>query len=96
MAELKLVNSHGVADIFASALTGSQYFGGMLRLTFEAIRCDHSDPSLPNERVVVGHVVLPADAARQMAQDVLGHLDRMAQRAEVTTLMEEAENAVKN
>lgn len=62
-------------DVFADAASGWFRFGGVLRITFEAARASHSSPPGPPNRVVIGRLVMPEQAAVDMARMILAAVE---------------------
>lgn len=57
-------------DIFADGLTGFFLLNGNIRLTFESARVSHAASPGPVNRVVIGRLVMPVDAAENMAKEI--------------------------
>jgi hypothetical protein len=53
-------------EFFTSRCSGFSLGHGHITLTFESARCDHSRPNAPINRVVVGRVVMPIEAAQAL------------------------------
>ena len=71
-----LHNPHA-PDVFADSATGFFLFNGNLRVTFEALRVDHTTSPGPLARVVIGRLVMPATMAAGMAKEILAFLEKM-------------------
>lgn len=68
-------------DIFADSVTGFFIFGGNLRMAFESLRIDHTTSPGPANRVVIGRLVMPLEAAEGMAKGILDFIEtRRAQQ----------------
>ena len=75
--EMPLVDNPSAPDIFADGLTGYFLLNGSVRLTFEIARANYAGPPGPPNRVVVGRLVMPLDAAERMARDVLAFVEQV-------------------
>jgi hypothetical protein len=53
-------------DVFADSVTGVFLFNGNLRITFESFRSSYVADPAPISRVVIGRLVIPLDAAKNM------------------------------
>lgn len=72
------IDNPNAPDVFADAVTGVFLFAGNLRITFESARVSHVSSPGPINRVVIGRLVLPLDAAknlRDLLVDYLGKVD---------------------
>jgi hypothetical protein len=58
-------------DVFADAISGFFHFSGNLRMTLESIRVSHVTTPGPINRVVIGRLVMPIDAAEEFARRLL-------------------------
>jgi len=64
-------------DVFADSLTGFFLLNGNIRLTFEAARVSHLTSPGPINRVVIGRLIMPTDAAENMAKEILQFIEKM-------------------
>jgi len=53
-------------EIFVTGFSGLSNLGGVIVLTLESARCDHSRPQPALERVVVGRVAFTTNAALEL------------------------------
>lgn len=58
-------------DLFADGTTGFFNFNGNVRITLESFRPNHVTNPAVVERVVVGQLVMPLEAARKLARALL-------------------------
>jgi hypothetical protein len=72
--EMQFVDNPLAPDIFADGLSGRFLKDGNVRMTFETVRMSHVSSSAPKYRVVIGRLVMPIDAAENMARDVLNFI----------------------
>lgn len=70
----KVLNDPHSPEVFADAALGFFSFNGNMRITFEAVRPDHSTTPNSLDRVVIGRVVMPIVAAEAMANSILEHV----------------------
>lgn len=61
---VNFVDNPHAPDVFADSVTGVFFFGGNLRLTFESYRVNHVTTPGPVNRVVIGRLILPMQAAK--------------------------------
>ena len=64
-------------DIFADAATGFFFLNGNIRVTFESARASHITHPGPINRVVIGRLIMPLDAAETLAKGVLDFIKKM-------------------
>jgi len=60
-----------VPDLFADGTTGFFSFNGIVRITLESVRANHVTSPAVAERVVVGRLVMPVEAAEKLARALL-------------------------
>ena len=77
---INFVDNPHAPDVFADEVTGFYIFAGVLRITLESVRVDHSTSPGPLNRVVIGQLVMPVQAAENMARGVLQFLDQQRGR----------------
>lgn len=53
-------------ELLADAASGVVVLNGMVRLTLEAVRIDHSTHPGPANRVVIGRLAMPVSAAERL------------------------------
>jgi hypothetical protein len=70
-------------DVFADAATGWFLSGGNVRITFESVRANHMHQA-PLNRVVIGRLVMPMDAAEAMAKQLLDFIAHQRQLQNAT------------
>jgi hypothetical protein len=75
--EMALIDDLHAPDIFADGLSGYFFLNGNIRLTFESARASHVSVPGPINRVVVGRLVMPMEAAERMAKDVLASIEQV-------------------
>ncbi|MDR3474500.1 MAG: hypothetical protein P4M09_22855 [Devosia sp.] len=63
-------------DVFADSATGFFVFNGVVRVTFESARVNHTTSPGPIDRVVVGRLVMPIDAAEALAIGLLDFIKK--------------------
>lgn len=71
-----LIDDPFAPEFFASACCGFSIGQGHVTLTFETARCNHYDASAKMSRVVVGRVVIPAQAAQALVLQLNDALER--------------------
>ena len=64
--EPPFVDNPFAPEIFATGYSGLANMSGVIVMTLESARCDHSRPQPALERVVVGRVALTATAALEL------------------------------
>jgi len=72
----RLINDPHAPETFTTGCCGLSIGGGTVAMTFESARCDHSDPTCPLERVVVGRIVMPIGAAQALVLQLNDALQR--------------------
>jgi hypothetical protein len=75
--EMSLVDNPTAPEMYADALSGYFLLNGTVRLTFECARANHVSMPGPVNRVVVGRLMMPLDAAERMARDVLAFIEQV-------------------
>lgn len=78
---VNFVDNPHAPDLFADACTGIFFFNGNIRLTFESARVNHVTSPGPLNRVVIGRLVVPLQAAeglRDLLTDYLGKLQNQS------------------
>jgi hypothetical protein len=78
---MPLIDDPNAPDIFVDALTGYFVLNDNVRLTFERARVNHAGPPGPLNRVVVGRMVMPLDAAERMARELLAFIEQVRSEA---------------
>jgi hypothetical protein len=71
----KLLHDPHSPDVFADAASGIFIFAGIVRITFEVLRADHTGMNLP-ERVVIGRLAMPWGAAEAVAKDIIVNIEK--------------------
>jgi hypothetical protein len=64
-------------DIFIDAAAGFFFLNGNIRITFESARASHITHPGPINRVVVGRLIMPLDAAETLAKGLLDFIRKM-------------------
>jgi len=72
-----LVELPSAPDLFADGATGFFLHNGILRITFEVSRFDHSHANAPPLRVVVARIAMPAQSASGLAVNLFDFLKKM-------------------
>ncbi|MBV9550871.1 MAG: hypothetical protein JO256_14470 [Alphaproteobacteria bacterium] len=72
----KLQDDPKAPEIYATAATGFFNANGIISITLESARADHSKSPAPVNRVVVGRVVLPAAGAQALAVGLFDFLEK--------------------
>jgi hypothetical protein len=72
-----IINNPHSPDVFADAAIGFFTFNGNMRITFESARSNYAVSPIEVDRVVIGRLVMPVDAAEAMAKAILDQLARM-------------------
>ena len=72
----KLLDNPQAPEIFAVAATGFFNANGLISITLESARADHSKAPGPVNRVVVGRVVMPATGAQALAVGLFDFLEK--------------------
>jgi hypothetical protein len=70
-----LDNPHA-PDVFADGFAGFFNLSGNIRITFESVRVNHIITPGPVNRVVIGRLVMPIDAAEALARGLLDFITR--------------------
>jgi hypothetical protein len=65
-AQPQVIDNPLAPEFFTSMCSGFSIGHGHVTLTFESARCDHTRPNAPMNRVVVGRVVMPIEAAQAL------------------------------
>ena len=61
-----LIDNPFTPEIYANGLAGFANIGGLIAITLESGRCDHTRAQPVLERVVVGRLVLPVTTAQAL------------------------------
>ncbi len=72
----KLQDSPNAPELYATAATGFFNANGVISITLESARADHSKSPGPINRVVVGRLVMPAQGAQAMAVGLFDFLEK--------------------
>ena len=72
----RLINDPHAPETFTTGCCGLSIGAGVVTVTFESARCDHSDPNCPTDRVVVGRMVMPIGAAQALVLQLNDALQR--------------------
>jgi hypothetical protein len=64
-------------DVFADNVTGLFFFGGNIRLTLETLRVNHVTTPGPVNRVVIGRLILPLQAAKNLRDTLVEYLKKI-------------------
>ena len=64
-------------DVFADRVTGIAFYSGVIRLTFETSRADHSTSPGPVNRVVIGRLIMPLDGVKGLRDLLIEHIDKI-------------------
>ena len=75
-AATKLQDDTKAPEIFAVAATGFFNANGLISVTLESARADHSKSPAPVNRVVVGRLVMPAGGAQALAVGLFDFLEK--------------------
>lgn len=73
---IPLVDNLFAPEILAMGISGLSVMNGIVTLTLESLRCDHSKSNVSMERLVVGRLSLPIPAAQTLLTGLhqfLGH-----------------------
>jgi hypothetical protein len=71
-----LIDDPHAPEFFATSCCGFSIGQGHVTLTFESARCNHFDPQGSMNRVVVGRIVLPIQAAQALVIELNTSLQR--------------------
>ena len=71
-----MVDNPLAPELYASGATGFFVSNGMITITLESLRPDHSDKPGPLTRVVVGRLVMPAAGAQGLAIGLFDFLEK--------------------
>lgn len=63
-------------EVFASAFSGLCAVRGNVAITLESLRVDHATSPGPVNRVVIARVIMPPDAAHELAVALFDYLKR--------------------
>ena len=72
----KLQDDPKAPELFATAATGFFNANGVISITLESARADHSKSPGPINRVVVGRLVMPAAGAQALAVGLFDFLEK--------------------
>ena len=72
----KLQDDPKAPEIYAVAATGFFNANGVISITLESARADHSKTPGPINRVVVGRLVLPAAGAQALAVGLFDFMEK--------------------
>jgi hypothetical protein len=72
----KLQDNPNAPEYYATAATGFFNANGVISITLESARADHSKSPGPINRVVVGRLVMPAAGAQAMAVGLFDFLEK--------------------
>ena len=72
----KLQDNPNAPELYAVAATGFFNANGVISITLESARADHSKSPGPINRVVVGRLVMPAQGAQAMAVSLFDFLEK--------------------
>ena len=75
-AQARLQDDPKAPEIYATAATGFFNANGMISITLESPRADHSKTPAPVNRVVVGRLVLPTAGAQALAVGLFDFLEK--------------------
>jgi hypothetical protein len=82
--ELQFVDNPMAPDIFADGLSGYFLKDGNVRMTFETVRESHVSSPGSMSRIVIGRLVMPIDAAENMARGVLDFIQKTRSQSSPT------------
>jgi hypothetical protein len=68
---LTFIDNPHAPEVFADSATGFFNLAGNIRITFESLRVNHATTPGPINRVVMGRIVMPIDAAEALARGLL-------------------------
>jgi hypothetical protein len=68
---VSFVDNPHAPDFFADGFSGFFNLNGIVRTIFESIRVNHVTTPGPINRVVIGRLVMPIDAAENLAKGLL-------------------------
>jgi hypothetical protein len=74
--EVPLIDNMFTPEILAGGLSGLSLLNGIITVTLENPRCDHTRREAKLERVVVGRLALPIPAAQAMLSGLYQFLDQ--------------------
>jgi hypothetical protein len=72
----KLLDNPQAPEIFAVAATGFFNANGLISITLESARADHTKAPGPVNRIVVGRLVMPAAGAQALAVGLFDFLEK--------------------
>ena len=76
MPKVGFIDNPHAPDVFADGVSGVFHLNGMIRITFESVRVNHSTSPGPVNRVVVGRLVMPINAAEAFAKGLLQFIEQ--------------------
>jgi hypothetical protein len=79
MPTLGFIDNPHAPDVFADAVSGLFHVNGMIRMTFESVRVNHATSPGPLNRVVIGRLVMPVNAAEAFARGLLQFIEQQRQ-----------------
>jgi hypothetical protein len=74
--KLEFLDNPHAPEVFADAAAGFFNFSGNIRITFESVRVNHITVPGPVNRVVIGRLVMPMEAAEAMAKGLLDFINQ--------------------
>jgi hypothetical protein len=72
----KLLDNPQAPEIFAVAATGFFNANGLISITLESARADHTKAPGPVNRIVVGRIIMPAAGAQALAVGLFDFLEK--------------------
>ncbi len=75
-ARSPLIDNPFAPEVFATGFAGMSHMNGVITLTAESTRCDHSKPEPVPERVVVARLTLSIPAAQALVANLNDFLER--------------------
>jgi hypothetical protein len=73
---LGFIDNPHAPDVFADGVSGLFNFAGNIRITFESLRASHVTIPGPVNRVVIGRLIMPMDAAESLARGLLDFINQ--------------------
>ena len=75
-AQPALVDNPFAPELLATGFAGISNIAGIVTVTLESARYDHSRPNPAMERVVVGRIAMPVSAAQALVMALNGFLEQ--------------------
>ncbi|HEY2048857.1 MAG TPA: hypothetical protein VGH03_05915 [Caulobacteraceae bacterium] len=75
--KVNFIDNPHAPEVFASNVSGFAHVAGNIVITLESVRIDHSADPGPVNRVVVGRLMLPVNAAQGLVVGLNDYLNKL-------------------